>query len=107
MIFNLTGASFKYCDNALQEGIWAELFEAELASGRGQGGGSPGEHWAGVLRETGEERQEKAGSGISTRAGTWREIQKGKGLLFFTAYDPLKNMKSLTFFDFHLAPPRL
>ena len=35
------------------------------------------------LRETGEER---AGGGISTMAGSGREIQKGKLLLFVTAY---------------------
>ena len=50
-----------------------------------QGGGSPGEHGAGGVRETGKERQERPGSGISTRAGSGREIQKGKRLqlLFF------------------------
>ena len=40
----------------------------------GQGGGSPGEQGAGGVRETGEER---AGGGISTMAGSGREIQKG------------------------------
>ena len=48
-----------------------------------RGGGSPGEQGAGGLRETGEER---AGGGISTMAGSGREIQKGKLLLFVTAY---------------------
>ena len=47
------------------------------------GGGSPGEQGAGGVREAGEER---AGSGISTMAGSGREIQKGKLLLFVTAY---------------------
>ena len=42
--------------------------------GGGQGGGSPGEQGAGGVRETGEER---AGGGISTMAGSGREIQKG------------------------------
>ena len=51
--------------------------------GRGTGGGSPGEQGAGGVRETGEER---AGGGISTMAGSGREIQKGKLLLFLTAY---------------------
>ena len=51
--------------------------------GGGQGGGSPGEQGAGGVRETGEER---AGGGISTMAGSGREIQKGKLLLFVTAY---------------------
>ena len=39
-----------------------------------RGGGSPGEQGAGGVRETGEER---AGGGISTMAGSGREIQKG------------------------------
>ena len=51
--------------------------------GGGQGGGSPGEQGAGGVREAGEER---AGGGISTMAGSGREIQKGKLLLFVTAY---------------------
>ena len=54
-----------------------------LYSGGGQGGGSPGEQGAGGVRETGEER---AGGGISTMAGSVIEIQKGKFLLFVTAY---------------------
>ena len=44
-------------------------------SGGGQGGGSPGEQGAGGVREAGEER---AGGGISTMAGSGREIQKVK-----------------------------
>ena len=51
--------------------------------GGGPGGGSPGEQGAGAVRETGEER---AGGGISTMAGSGREIQKGKLLFFVTAY---------------------
>ena len=51
--------------------------------GGGQGDGSPGEQGAGGVRETGEER---VGGGISTMAGSGREIQKGKLLLFVTAY---------------------
>ena len=50
---------------------------------RGTGGGSPGEQGAGGVRETGKER---AGGGISTMGGSGREIQKGKLLLFVTAY---------------------
>ena len=46
--------------------------------GGGQRGGSPGEQGAEGVRETGEER---AGGGISTMAGSGREIQKVK--LFF------------------------
>lgn len=40
-----------------------------------------------------KKRQERAGSGISTRAGTGEKIkkEKGKRLLFFTTYDPHKN----------------
>ena len=39
--------------------------------GGGKGGGSPGEQGAGGVREAGEER---AGGGISTMAGSGREI---------------------------------
>ena len=42
--------------------------------GGGQGGGRPGKQGAGGVREMGEER---AGGGISTMAGSGREIQKG------------------------------
>ena len=59
----------------------------QVYSGGGQGGGSPGEQGAEGVRETGEER---AGGGISTMAGSGREIQKGKLLLFVTAYFPSK-----------------
>ena len=45
-------------------------------SGGGQGGGRPGEQGAGRVRETHEE--ERAGGGISTMAGSGREIQKGQ-----------------------------
>ena len=58
-------------------------FQSRHKCGGGQGGGSPGEQGAGGVRETGEER---AGGGISTMAGSEREIQKGKLLLFVTAY---------------------
>ena len=51
--------------------------------GGGQGGGSPGEQGAEGVRETGEER---AGGGISTMAGSGREIQKVKPFFFVTAY---------------------
>ena len=54
-----------------------------LNGGGGQGGGSPGEQGAGGIRETGEER---AGGGISTMAGSGREIKKVKVFLFVTAY---------------------
>ena len=58
-------------------------FSLTGTSGGGQGGREPGEQGAGGVRETGEER---AGGGISTRAESGREIQKGKLLLFVTAY---------------------
>ena len=58
-------------------------YETEPTSGGGQGGGSPGEQGVGGVRETGEERAE---GGISTMAGSGREIQNGKLLLFVTAY---------------------
>ena len=51
--------------------------------GVGHGGGNPGEQGAGGVQETGDER---ARGGISTMAGSGREIQKGKFLLFVTAY---------------------
>ena len=55
---------------------------------------------AGGVREMGEKR---VGSGISKMSGGWREIQKGKLLLFVTAYNPVKEMRPTTFLDFHLA----
>ena len=36
------------------------------------------------------------------RAGSRREIQKGKRSLFITAYYPVKNTQPATFFDFDL-----
>ena len=62
--------------------------------GEGQGGGSLGEQGVGGVREMGEE---SAGSGISTRAGSGREIQKGKRSLSITAYHPVKNTNPATF----------
>ena len=61
-----------------------DLIQFHQSSGEeGTGGGSPGEQGAGGVWETGEER---AGSGISTMAGSGREVQKGKLSLFVTAY---------------------
>ena len=60
-----------------------KFHEVSEGGGGGQGGGNPGEQGAGGVRETGEER---AGGGISTMTGSGREIQKGKILLFVTAY---------------------
>lgn len=37
-----------------------------------------------------------------------RNSKRKAFVIFFTVYDPLKNtVKPLTFFDFHLTPPRL
>ena len=47
-----------------------------------------------------------AGSGISTMAGSGREIQKGKLSLFVTAYHPVKETNPTTFLDFHLTSRR-
>ena len=62
-----------------------------LSSGGGQGGGSLGEQGAGGVRETGEER-----------AGSGREIPKGKLSLIVTAHHPVKETNPTTFLDFHL-----
>jgi len=40
------------------------------------GGGSLGEHGAGGVRETGEKRQKRAGSGISTRDEAGEKLKK-------------------------------
>ena len=74
-------------------------YQCLVDCGGGQGGGSPGEQGAGGVRETGEER---AGSGISTMAGSGREIPKGKLSLIVTAHHPVKENNSTTFLDFHL-----
>ena len=47
--------------------------------------------------------EKRSGSGISKMSGGWREIQKGKLLLFVTAYHPVKETNPTTFLDFHLA----
>ena len=70
-----------------------------MGGGGGQGGGSPGEQGAGGVRETGEER---AGGGISTMAGSGREIQKGNLSLIVTVHHPVYEMNPVTFRDFHL-----
>ena len=68
--------------------------------GGGRGAGAQenrGRAWSGDgRRETGEERVR---SGISTRAGSGREIQKGKNSLFITAYHPVKNTNPATFLN--------
>ena len=65
---------------------------------RGGQGGNLGEQGAGGVQEMGEER---VGRAISTTAGSRREIQKGKLLLFVTVLHPVKEMNP-TFLDFHL-----
>ena len=60
-----------------------KCFTQIYRGGWGQGGRSPGEQGAGGVPEMVEER---AGSRISTMAGSGREIQKGKLSLFVTAY---------------------
>ena len=69
-----------------------------------QGGGSPGQQGAGGVRETGEERTE---SGISTMAGSGREIQKGKLSLFVTTYIPSKKRTEQRFLTSIQRSPRL
>ena len=64
----------------------------------GQGGRNLGEKGAGGVQEMGEER---VGRAISTMAGSRREVQKGKLLLFVTVLHPVKEMNP-TFLDFHL-----
>ena len=50
-----------------------------------------GDRGVGGVRETGEER-----------AGSGREIPKGKLSLIVTAHHPVKETNSTTFLDFHL-----
>ena len=77
-----------------------ELIEKwTVEGGGGQGGGSPGEQGAGGVRETGEER---AGGGISTMAGSGREIQEVKLFFFCYCLLPVKETNPTTFLDFHL-----
>ena len=64
---------------------------SSITCGGGQEGGSPEEQGAGGVRETGEER-----------AGSGREIPKGKLSLIVTAYHPVKETNPTTFLDFHL-----
>ena len=83
-------------ENGLVLRFWQKC---SLISWGGQGGGSPGEQGAGGVRETGEER---AGGGISTMAGSGREIKKVK-LFFCYCLLPVKETNPTTFLDFHLA----
>ena len=64
---------------------------SSITCGGGQEGGSPEEQGAGGVRETGEER-----------AGSGREIPKGKLSLIVTAHHPVKETNPTTFLDFHL-----
>ena len=65
---------------------------------RGQGGGSPGKQGAGGVRETGEER---AGSGISTMAGSGRK-KKRQAFVICYCLHPVKETNPTTCHDFHL-----
>ena len=69
-----------------------------------QGGRSPGQQGAGGVRETGEERAESV---ISSMAGSGREIQKGKFLLFVTAYIQSKKRTQQRFLTSIQRSPRL
>ena len=59
---------------------------------RGTGGGSLGKK-----RELEDMGEERVRSGISMRAGSGREIQKGNCSLFITAYHPVKNTNPAMF----------
>ena len=77
-----------------------------------------GDMGAGARENMGREkygRREKKGK-KEREAGSQRGREEGEKFkkesvffyyFFFMAYDPIKNMKPLTFFDFHLTPPRL
>ena len=70
-----------------------------------RGGRSPGQQGgAGGVRETGEERAESV---ISSMAGSGREIQKGKFLLFVTAYIQPKKRTQQRFLTSIQRSPRL
>ena len=55
------------------------------------------------------EKKDKKGQVVGSQQGqeAGEKFKKESICYFFTAYDPLKNMKPLTFFYFHLTPPRL
>ena len=74
---------FTYSTNILVRFRWGQGAGARENRGREAG-----------VRETGEER---AGSGISTMAGSGREIQKGKLSLFVTAYIQSKKRTQQSF----------
>ena len=61
-------------------------------------------------REGHGKRQKKDKKGREAGSQRGREVEekfKEESVCkFFTAYDQLKNMKPLTFFDFHIPPPR-
>ena len=56
-------------------------------------------------REKKDKKGREAGSQRGREAG--EKFKQESVCYFFTAFDPLKNMKPLAFFDFHLTPPRL
>ena len=65
----------------------------------GDRGAGARENRGGGVRETGEER---AGGGISTMAGSGREIQKASFFFFCYCLFPVKERNPITFLDFHL-----
>ena len=70
---------------------------------------------AGALENMGRERygrrekKDKKGREEESQRGreAGEKFKKESVCYFFTAYDPLKNVKPLTFFDFDLTPPKL
>ena len=64
-----------------------QLRKWELYSGRGQGGGRPGEKGVGGVREAGEEG---AGSGISKVAGSGRKREKLRNIAQYFAIEKMQ-----------------
>ena len=52
----------------------------------------------GYRRREKKDKKGREGESHSNEGRSGRETQKGKRLLLFTSYDPLKNMKPLTHF---------
>ena len=72
-----------------------------------------GDREAGVRENIGREgfrrleKKDKKGPGSQRGREAGEKFRKESFCYLFTAYDPLKNINPLTFFDFHLTPPRL
>ena len=56
-----------------------------------------------------QEKKDKKGREAASQQGreAGEQFKKESVCYFFTAYDPLKNVKPLTLFDFHLTRPKL